>query len=484
MNKCEIPGLEFRGRRVLILGVGILRGGIGMARYCYKHGAQLRITDIRTAEQLRPALEALQDIQADYILGRHREEDIDWAEIVVRNPGVPPDHHLLARAKAQNKPIEMEIAYFARHCPAPIIAVTGTKGKTTTTTILHRFLAGSGASVHLAGNMGESAIALLDGLSSDDEVLLEVSSYQLEGLLDHPAAIDIAIVTNVGDDHLDRYGTLENYRNVKASIAKGQHSDNWLILPAWDKELADLCASLPSQKVYIHRGEPSESISPWTESAWNVSIVDDQVVWSSSGEPGIRIADLSCLRLLGTHNRVNTAFAAAAAYIAGRSPAQISSTVDSIMPVPHRLEPITRVGDIEFINDSAASAPLAVVAALKALAGKRVVAIIGGDDKGAARAPMLAALLSAQAPVVLLPGSATASIESDLISMGYKYPICAATDMANAVNQAYNLATLRPESDVVLLSPGFSSHSVFINEFDRGQQFREAASRIAHRQSC
>src|SRR5450759_3037860 len=208
---------DFAGRKVLILGVGILGGGIGMARYCAEHGAVLRITDMRRADQLQPALKALEGIEAEYIWGSHREEDVDWADIIVRNPGVPPNHPLLARARAQGKPIEMEIAYFIRHCPARLIAVTGTKGKTTTATVLHRFLEASGNKVALAGNMGESAMPLLDALTPDDEVLLEVSSYQLEGLVDRGGRISISIITNVADDHLDRYGTLERYRSVKAS---------------------------------------------------------------------------------------------------------------------------------------------------------------------------------------------------------------------------------------------------------------------------
>lgn len=447
-----------------------------MARYAYRHGARLRITDMRAEAQLAPALESLKDIEAEYILGYHREEDIDWADIIVRNPAVRPDNPLLARARAQRKPIVMEIPYFLSNCPARIIAVTGTKGKTTTTTMLHRFLCAAGSPVQLAGNMGESAIGLLDELTSADEVLLEVSSYQLEGFADQPAPrIPIALITNVEDDHLDRYHTLERYRAVKADIASGQTSEDWLILPAWDPDLLRLSDRLPSRKVYISRGDATEGPGQRGE-GWTANIVSGHVVLHRGSGPPETIADLTGLRLRGAHNTLNAAFAAVAAYLAGRSPAQISGAVGSIAPVPHRLEPVGAAGRVEFINDSAASAPLAAVAALEALTDKRIVAIISGDDKGADRTPMLRALETAGASVVLLPGSVTPQLELDLASLQYKY--ATAASMADAVTQAYELARSEPGESVVLLSPGFSSHSVFVNEFDRGQQFCDAVARI------
>lgn len=448
-----------------------------MARYTYHHGATLRITDMRAEAQLAPAVESLGDIEAEYILGYHREEDIDWADIIIRNPAIRPDNPLLARARARRKLIVMEIPYFLSNCPARVIAVTGTKGKTTTTTMLHRFLRADGSSVQLAGNMGESAIGLLDELTSADEILLEVSSYQLEGFSDQSAPrIRIALITNVEDDHLDRYQTLERYRSVKADIASGQTAEDWLILPSWDPDLLSLSDRFPSRKVYISRGSVTEGPAEPGERSWNANIVSGHVVLHRGAGQSETIADLRGLRLRGAHNTLNAAFAAVAAYLAGRSPAQISGAVDSIAPVPHRLEPLGAAGQVEFINDSAASAPLAAVAAIEALTDKRIVAIIGGDDKGADRAPMLQALETAGASVVLLPGSVTPQLELDLSSLQYKY--ASAASMADAVTQAYDLARSEPGESVVLLSPGFSSHSAFVNEFDRGSQFCAAVARI------
>lgn len=467
---------DFRGRNVLILGLGILGGGLGMARYCAKYGARLRITDLRDEEKLRPALDALRDIEAEYVLGEHRAADVEWADLVVRNPGVRPDHELLKLAGKLGKPVEMEIPYFARHCPARLVAVTGTKGKTSTTTVLHQFLQAGGRTVHLAGNMGESAMALLDTLGPEDEVLLEVSSYQLEGLAGRGAPLRVAVITNVEDDHLDRYGDIEAYRRVKASVAEGQSAEDWLVLPAWDAELARRCDRWPSRKVYVRRPGQAVDTSVERGAAAVVTIEDDAVRWQEPGQAPVVIADLRKLTLLGAHNRVNVAFAAAAAYAGGREPRHISDTVPLLTPVAHRLEPVGRVDGIDFINDSAASAPVAVIAALEAVSDRRPVVIAGGVDKAADYTQMIDALVDARAPLVLLPGSATDRLVAELDRRGRPAPERAAS-MAEAVTVAYRLARELP-ADVVLLSPGAASHGLFVNEFDRGRQFGRAVSEL------
>lgn len=469
---------ELAGAKVLILGLGLLAGGTSMTRYCARNGARLRITDLRTAAGLAPALESLRDVDAEYVLGEHREADVDWADIVIRNPAIPPGHPLLRRAREQGKPVDMEMAYFIRHCPARLLAVTGTKGKTSTTSALHEFLRASNPAVALAGNMGTSAIDLLDDLSAADEVLLEVSSFQLEGLRDAPGRAGVAVITNVDDDHLDRYGTIEEYRAVKASIGAGQTEADWLIVPAWDERLIRLCAHHRSKKVYLHGGMREPSTAGFGQDAVHAVLAADRVVLRHPDGGAEQVADLSDLRLLGAHNRLNVAFAAVAAHLAGRSAGQITDIVKTLEPVPHRLAPAGSIGRLEFINDSAASAPVAVVAALDALTGRTPVVITGGDDKAADFAAMITALKRADARVVVLPGTVRARLMSALRVAGFDDRVTVAESMPEAVERAYEIAQSEPEIDVIVLSPGFSSHSVFINEFDRGDQFCAAAEKI------
>jgi UDP-N-acetylmuramoylalanine--D-glutamate ligase len=464
---------ELRGKNVLVLGLGILNGGIGTALYCAEHGARLRITDIRPEAILRPALNALKQVEAEYILGRHREEDIHWADVVFRNPGVPPDHDLLRLAKSLGKYVEMEIAYFARHCPARMYFVTGTKGKTTTTTALHSFLCAEGKTVPVAGNMGEAAMPLLDSLGRADEVLVEVSSYQLEGLERRGAPIHVAVITNIGDDHLDRYGSVDRYRRVKLAVAEGQGPDDWLVIPGWDAVLAGACAEFAAKKVYVRRpGQPpvpEAEISPTAI----VEVGVGTVVWRDASQETV-IADLESLQLIGDHNRLNVALAAAAAFAGGRTPAAISSRVPLLRPVQHRLEVVGELGGVSFINDSAASAPVAAVAALEAMPGKRAVVLAGGQDKGADYSAMAAKIVAAGARVVLLPGSATEKLTKEFVAAGYREEQLHEHSMRDAVFTAWRVATGSYDADVILLSPGAASFGLFVNEFDRGDQFRTA----------
>jgi UDP-N-acetylmuramoylalanine--D-glutamate ligase len=469
------PPSALAGRNVLIWGLGILGGGTGTARFCAAHGARLRITDLRSREVLAPALAELADIDAEYVLGTHREEDIRWADVVFRNPGVPPTHDLLRLAHELGTPVEMEIAYFARHCPARMYFVTGTKGKTTTTAMLHRFLSASGTDLPMAGNMGQAAMTLLDALSPDDEVLLEVSSQQLEGLADRGAPVRVAVITNVDDDHLDRYGTLSRYRRVKLAIAEGQGPDDWLILPAWDSVLAQEAAPYAAKKVYVCRPGSGERTLPGASAT--VEIAADAVLWHGDG--GSReIARLGELTLAGEHNRINLAFAAAAAYAAGREPSVITSAVAGIKPVRYRFEPVGSHGGVEFVNDSAASAPLAVVAALDALEGRRAVVIAGGVDKAADYATLARRLTEVSAMVVLLPGTATKRLREELDALDHRLTLVEAFSMPEAVESAWQFARTTPDVSVVLLSPGAASFGLFVNEFDRGAQFTACVDRL------
>jgi UDP-N-acetylmuramoylalanine--D-glutamate ligase len=465
------------GRKVLILGLGVIGGGVAVARYFAEQGARLRITDLRSESLLAPALSALADVDAEFVLGEHRDEDIAWADVVLRNPGVPPSSPYLALARELGKPVWMELGYFVSHSPAPITAVTGTKGKTTTTSLLHQLLEADGTSVHLAGNMGVPAISLLSGLTPSDQVLLEISAQQLEALDGWP--VRVAVITNVEDDHLDRYGTLGAYRSVKASLALGQGPSDWTVLPGWDLELAELCAKAPSRKVFVH--DPARPyVADSLEHAAVVSLTDQGVVWTGSDGDSVTLCSFEGFALLGRHNRVNLAFAAAAAYVNGRSQALIGGTVPTLRGVQHRLDPIATAGGVTYVNDTAATAPIAVASALEALGAasdRPLVLICGGVAKGSDFTPMLDAIEKAQADLVFLPGTGTDQLLAALRARGYARAMREAASMVEAVTFARDLAGAHGASHV-LLSPGCASFGLFINEFDRGEQFVAAVQAL------
>lgn len=464
------------GRKVLILGLGVIGGGVAVARYFAEQGAELRITDLRSAELLAPALSALSDLDAEFVLGSHRAEDVEWADVVLRNPGVPPSSPYLSLARDLGKPVWMELGYFAEHCPARISAVTGTKGKTTTTSLLHQLLESDGSKVHLAGNMGVPAISLLDELTSSDHVLLEVSAQQLEALPGWP--VQVAVITNVDDDHLDRYGSLPAYRSVKAALALGQGPSDWTVLPAWDLDLAELCAKAPSRKIFVRDPDRPFAVAG-LEHAAVVSLSSDGVVWTSADGEAVTLCGFEGFSLLGKHNRVNLAFAAAAAYINGRPASLVAGAVPGLRGVQHRLEPIATVAGVTYVNDTAATAPIAVASALEALAAQgRLVLICGGVAKGSDFTPMLDAIEKAQAALVFLPGTGTDQLLEALRTRGYARPMRAAASMPEAVTLARELAAAE-RAGHVLLSPGCASFGLFVNEFDRGNQFAAAVNALS-----
>lgn len=469
---------EPTGTKVLIFGLGLLGGGVGVARYFAQHGAALRITDLRSAEELRPTLEALSDIDAEYVLGEHREEDFAWADVVLRNPGVPPSSRWLRYADELGKRVDMELSYVVDRCPAHITAVTGTKGKTTTTTLLHQLLESGGEHVELAGNMGKSAITLLDELTIEDHLLLEISAQQLEGRLERGWGPRVAVITNVDDDHLERYGSLEAYREVKASLARGQHAGDWAVLPAWDAELAALCVDTPASTVFV-RDPDRPFVVDATDHAAVVDVEPDRLVWIDrrTGEV-TELASLADFGLLGRHNRVNLAFAVAAAYANGRTPEQISGAISTLQPPEHRLQPIGTGSlpgghQVTFVDDTTATAPIAVASALEALSAEQVVLICGGVAKGSDFAPMVTAIEKSGAQVVTLPGTGTDRIVEQLTQRDPAASVTPAADMDEAVRRAVELATASGATRV-LLSPGCASFGLFRNEFHRGQAFADA----------
>lgn len=222
--------LDLRGKRVLVMGLGTRSGGLGVTRWLVEQGAEVTVTDLRSAEELRPSLEALRGLPVRFVLGEHRREDFEEAEIVVRNPAVPRESPWLALARAAGARIEMEMTLFFRVCPAPIIGVTGTKGKTTTATLCATILRQWKPETVLAGNLGRSAFELLPAIGPETPVVLELSSWQLEGLDEQRMSPHIAVLTTISPDHLDRYPTFEAYVDAKRAIARHQRPGDWFVV--------------------------------------------------------------------------------------------------------------------------------------------------------------------------------------------------------------------------------------------------------------
>jgi UDP-N-acetylmuramoylalanine--D-glutamate ligase len=458
--------LGFEGKRVTVMGLGSRGGGVGMARFLAKHGAIVTVTDGKPAQELARPLQELAGYPIRYVLGGHEERDFtpEGADFIVRNPAVRRSSAYLLLAAAEGVPIEMEMSLFVRHCPAPVLGITGTKGKTTTAALCAMMLRQWNPATVLAGNMGVSAVDQLDTIQPDTPVVLEISSWQLESLLDHRLAPDIAVLTNISEDHLDSYPDYQSYAEVKRGIARYQTEHDIFIANRNDPEV--WCATERVRSRVVPFGTHAGA----GEGVWLNGSRIERVTGAGTTEFTIP----QTTTYLGGHSRLNAAAAVAAAAAAGAGDEAIQQGLNLFQGVPNRMETVAVIDGVEFINDTAATAPAAVLAALDALNGRTIHIIAGGSDKRIDLTSLAAAFVNVASSIQLLTGSATATIQRLLAEQGVEPP-APVDSMRQAVA---NAAAHASAGDAVLLSPGCASFGLFRDEFDRGDQFRAAVAEL------
>jgi UDP-N-acetylmuramoylalanine--D-glutamate ligase len=460
---------ELRGIKAVVMGLGVHGGGVGVARFLAEQGADVLVTDLRPAELLADSLAALADLPIRFVLGEHRADDLATAELVVRNPAVPDTSPYIRIARAAGAAIEMEMTLFFRRCPAPIIGITGTKGKTTTTMLVGAMLQQHDASTVVAGNMRVSALAQLGRIGPATPVVLELSSFVLEGLGAAGLSPQLALVTNMSPDHLDRYADFAAYVAAKLEIVAHQRPGATAILNADDATAPQFAAAAGGAVGWfgMHAPAPDRGLAAWYADGWLVVRVDGR------DEPVCPAAEL---RLAGAHNLANLAGAALLARVHGVPCATIRAAVRQFRGVPHRQQPVADIGGVRYINDTAATAPDAAIAALHSYAAP-IVLIAGGSDKRLPLAPLARAIAARARHVILLAGNATPHLQRELAATPGAPPISGPyDDIDQAVAAAAALA--RP-GELVLLSPGCASFGMFRNEFHRGDAFSAAVARLA-----
>ena len=300
--------MQLQHKRVLVMGLGIHGGGLGVARFLASQGAEVTVTDLRSPDLLAGSLAQLEGLPIRLVLGEHREEDFRSAEIVVRNPGVPRESRFLQIARAAGAAIEMEMSLFFRLCPAPIVGITGTKGKTTTTLLTAAMVREQYPDAVVAGNLRISALEQLPSLRPDTPVILELSSFALEGLGEAQLSPGYAAITNLAADHLDRYSSLASYADAKRQIYAWQHSNDVVALNADDPGTHTFFSEPPPGRRIWFASTLRETPADETLVAWRAGTL---VQRSTAGTQALlRITDV---QLLGAHNCMNIAAAAALA---------------------------------------------------------------------------------------------------------------------------------------------------------------------------
>lgn len=483
------------------MGLGLNGGGLEAARFLVAQGAQVTVTDLRDEKALRPSLEALEDLPIRFVLGKHEIEDFKKADFVIKNPAVKPDSPYLAVAKQ----IETDISIFLQENKARLSAVTGSKGKSSTSSALHwalthirkKVAAGEGTTVgsepilkgqaYLGGNITLSPLSFLNQLSAEDDVVLELSSWQLGDLKGRVTAETepdrdankgkallkprLAIITTILPDHLDRYGTMEAYVADKKVIYQGQDSQDATIVGSdtWGRTFALETGGRPRIYQTYLAGETSPrngSLDGWIEGPRGPGLArlqDGRIVEVVPENPLIP----------GPHQKQNLLACALGLLDLGLDPQLIREALGSFPGIEHRLEFFYENRGIRFYNDTAATIPEAAAAAILAFE-KAPILITGGTDKNLDFRPLAEACKQSK-HIILLAGTGTDKLLGLLQAAGipYKGPF---DNLDRAVLTALELSQ---KGDNVVLSPGCTSFGMFLNEFDRGRKWKEAVLRLA-----
>ncbi len=453
------------------MGLGMFGGGAGAAKFFAAHGSKVTVTDLKPAGEFRKPLKELSKLKGIiYHLGKHDESDFKRADLIVVNPSVPAGSPYLKIARRHKIPLETEMNLFFRLCPARIIGVTGSNGKTTTTALLGEILHSAIRKVWVGGNIGRgSLLARLDKISPEDIVVLELSSFQLDDLSRLKKSPFLSVALNIQPNHLDRHGTMENYINAKKNIIRYQDKNSYAVLNKDDKTVFAWSKDCPggvfafSRKENVKRGGFIKGNSFYFN--------------GSSGKPAF-ICRASETSLLGDFNRENILAAITVAGILGVPPPAMAKAVKRFKGVEHRLEFVREFRGVRYYNDSIATNPESTIAALRVVsktAAPGIVLIAGGYDKKLPFDDMAKAAVKTVRAAVLLGVTAVKIREAFIKSGMEERNIITAETFRKAVCIAGRLAK---RGDAVLLSPACASYDMFNNFTERGNLFKKLVKRL------
>jgi len=446
---------ELRGKRVLV--VGLARTGVATALFCAARGANVTATDARPENEIGEAIAPLRTAGIRLELGGHVENTFPEQDLIVPSPGVPADAPLLQAARAKGVTIWSEVELADRFLHGRLIGITGSNGKTTTTSLVEHILKTAGFSTILAGNIGTPMIARVEQTSDDTIAVVELSSFQLELL--ETFRPNISVFLNLTPDHLDRHHTLEAYGRAKARIFENQTEADSAILNADDPATTPLAPARPHLYWFSRKQRVAQG----------AFVRGNEIVFRHDGKEEA-VLSLKEIPLPGAHNVENTLAAIAATRLAGAEPAAIAKGVRSFAGVEHRLEFVAEIGGVRYYNDSKATNVDATLKALDAFPG-RILIILGGKDKGSDYTALQKPLRE-KAILALLIGAAAEKIEKQIAGS-------VAMEHAGTIERAVEIAShaARP-GDVVLLAPACASFDQFQNYEHRGRVFKELVHQL------
>lgn len=449
---------DYRGHRALVVGLG--RSGLSACDLLLRRGADVRGSDLRPRAELDSRIDALESRGLEVVAGSQTPELVTGMDLVVVSPGVLPDLPLLDQSRELGVPIWGELELGFREVSGTVAAVTGTKGKSTTSTLIAEMLRRSGREVRLAGNIGAPLSGELEGATTETVFVLEVSSFQLEHVVTFRPRV--AVLLDVSPDHLDWHPSFEHYAAAKRRIFENQEAGDWAVVYGGNPLTVEMAEKSRSRKLYF-------DLDCLGDRRPHVHLDGPFIVKHEDGEV-TALASLEEFQVPGRHNRLNAMAASATAALLGASGEALEEALEQFQGLPHALEPVADVGGVRFFNDSKATNVTAVRAALESFDGG-VLLILGGRFKGGDLRD-LRELVSRKVKRVFAIGESRERVQEALEGTS---PITLCADLEEAVREAHRVAV---RGDVVLLSPAGSSFDMFRDYRERGETFRAIVRRL------
>lgn len=451
---------NYKGKKITIMGLGLTGGGTASAKFFASRGAEVTVTDLRSGEILKPSIDLLSGYKIRYVLGRHDLSDFENADIVIKNPAVSADSPYLKKAKR----IETDISVFLSSFKGNIIAVTGSKGKSTTVSALYYGMKKFKEEIFLGGNITISPLSFTEKLTSSSLVILELSSWQLADIRGRNLlSPSVAVITNIMREHQNKYKNMEDYVNDKKIIYSGQNKNQFTLCNHDDPYGKGFYKETPGEGIWLSENPlPEEKNAAWLEGT------KGYIKYNGTTEEIMP----EKLRIPGYHNRKNILTAAAVMYLYGFKSSSIKEALKDFPGIPHRLEFVREKEGRKFYNDTAATIPQAAEAAVKSF-DDPVILIAGGTDKNL-NFEGFEKTASKVKKLFLLEGNGTDKMievlnkNSCRFSGPYK-------SLEKALDEAYSSSE---RGDIIMLSPGCASFNMFSNEFDRGNQFKKLVNQL------
>lgn len=453
---------DLKDKKILI--VGLAKTGVSLARFLVKHGANVTVSDHKSKAELANFLEDIEDLGLNFDLGNHTPKVFLQQDLIILSPGISPQLKIFDYAKSNGVQVTGEFEFASSFVEEPIIAVTGTNGKTTTVSLISEMLQKSGKKVWVGGNYGKPMVTYLNEDQKADVLIVEASSFMLEHVVEF--APKNIVFMNLAENHLDRHKTMEDYINAKRKIFLNTSAETSSILNADDKAVVELARDPSVQRGVIYYFSRKMDLEPQIMNIGGAVQINDEIKVRTG--PDIEVFSIKNIKLKGFHSIENMMAAILAVREHNASHEAIQEVIDTFTGIEHRLEYVRKVGGVEFFNDSKATNVHAVLRALKAF-DENVILVMGGKDTSLNYAP-LKDEIKKKVKTLILYGEVKERINRDIGDYSETFLI---GTFDEAVHMAYSKSRI---NDTVLLSPGASSFDMFDDYRERGNYYKEIVS--------